>query len=58
MQPLDWSLQFEIMCDASHYVVSVVLGQRKDEKIYAIYYAGQTLDEYQVNYATTKKEGP
>ena len=27
-QPLDWNLPFEIMCDASDYVVSIVLGQR------------------------------
>jgi hypothetical protein len=26
IQPLDWSLLFEIMCDASNYVVGVVLG--------------------------------
>ena len=32
------------------------LGQRKDNKPYAIYYASRTLDETQVNYATTEKE--
>jgi hypothetical protein len=26
IQPLDWSLPFEIMCDASNYVVGAVLG--------------------------------
>ncbi|KAK9187190.1 hypothetical protein WN944_018582 [Citrus x changshan-huyou] len=29
MQPPDWSLPFELMCDASNYAVSAVLGQRK-----------------------------
>ena len=29
IQPPDWSLPFQIMCDASNYVVGAVLGQRK-----------------------------
>ena len=41
IQPPDWSLPFEIMCDASDYVVGVVLGQRKDKKPYVIYYASK-----------------
>ena len=41
IQPPDWSLPFEIMCDASDYAVSVVLGQRKDKKPYVIYYASK-----------------
>jgi len=56
MQPPDWSLPFEIMCDASNYAIGAVLGQRKDKKAYAIYYASRTLDEAQTNYATTEKE--
>jgi len=56
MQALDWELPFEIMCNASDYAVGVVLGQRKDNKPYAIYYASRTLDEAQVNYVTTEKE--
>jgi RNase H-like domain found in reverse transcriptase len=45
LQPPDWNLPFEIMCDASDYVVGAVLGQRKDKKPYAIYYASKTLGE-------------
>uniref|UniRef100_A0A2N9I6A0 RNA-directed DNA polymerase n=1 Tax=Fagus sylvatica TaxID=28930 RepID=A0A2N9I6A0_FAGSY len=56
MQPPDWSLPFEIMCDASDYAVGAVLGQRKDKKPYVIYYASKTLDSAQINYSTTEKE--
>ncbi|XP_057251811.1 uncharacterized protein LOC130591881 [Beta vulgaris subsp. vulgaris] len=56
IQPPDWSLPFEIMCDASDYAVGAVLGQRKNKVLHAIYYASKTLDEAQVNYATTEKE--
>lgn len=44
------------MCDASDFAISVVLGKRKDKKLHDIYYASRTLDDVQMNYATTKKE--
>jgi hypothetical protein len=56
MQVPDWSLPFEIMCDASDYAVGAVLGQRKDKKPHVIYYVGRTLNSAQMNYTTTKKE--
>ncbi|XP_021727705.1 uncharacterized protein LOC110694850 [Chenopodium quinoa] len=56
IQPPDWDLPFEIMCDASDYVVGVVLGQQKNKVLHAINYASKTLDEAQMNYATTEKE--
>jgi hypothetical protein len=56
IQPPDWSLPFEIMCDASDYAVGVILGQRKDKKPYVIYYASKTLNSVQMNYTTTEKE--
>ncbi|XP_021723968.1 uncharacterized protein LOC110691358 [Chenopodium quinoa] len=56
MQPPDWSLPFEIMCNASDYAVGAVLGQRKEKKLHAIYYASKTLSSAQMNYATTEKE--
>ena len=56
IQPPDWSLPFEIMCDASDYVVGAVLGQRKDKKPYVIYYASKTLNDAQMNCTTTTKE--
>ena len=52
----DWDLPFELMCDASDYVVGAVLGQWKNKFFHAIYYASKVLNENQVNYSTTKKE--
>ena len=39
VQPPDWNLPFEIMCDASDYVVGVVLGQGVDKKLNVIHFA-------------------
>jgi hypothetical protein len=44
------------MCDASDYAVGAVLGQQKEGKVHAIYYASKTLNGARLNYATTKKE--
>ncbi|KAM1972666.1 hypothetical protein ACFX16_019455 [Malus domestica] len=52
----DWSLPFELMCDASDYALGAVLGQRKDKKPHVIYYASRTLNDAQLNYSTTEKE--
>ena len=56
VQPPDWKLPFEVMCDASDFVVGAVLGQKKDKKLHVIYYASRTLDSAQMKYATTKKQ--
>src|SRR4051812_26314056 len=56
VQPPDWSLPFEIMCDASDFAVGAVLAQRVDKKLNVIHYASKTLDSAQKNYATTEKE--
>ena len=52
----DWTLPFEIMCDASDYAVGAVLGQRRDKHFHPIYYASKTLNDAQENYSTTEKE--
>jgi hypothetical protein len=56
MKPLDWSVPFEIMCDASNFAVGAVLGQRVGKLPHVIYYASKTLMDAQVNYTTTEKE--
>jgi hypothetical protein len=56
VQPPDWNLPFEIMCDASDFAVGAVLRQRVDKKLNVIHYASKTLDAAQNNYATTEKE--
>jgi hypothetical protein len=43
LQPPDWLLPFEILCDASDFVVRAVLGQCKDKNHHAIAYASKTL---------------
>ena len=52
----DWQKPFELMCDASDYAVGAVLGQRKNNVFHTIYYASRTLNDAQLNYATTEKE--
>lgn len=56
MQPPDWNLPFEAMCDASDYAIGAVLGQRGNKKPVVIYYASKTLFHAQCNYITTEKE--
>jgi hypothetical protein len=56
IQPPNWSLPFEIMCDASDFAIGAVLGQCKDKKHHAIAYASKNLIGPQLNYATTEKE--
>ena len=52
----DWNLPFEFMCDGSDYAIGAVLGQKRDITFQVIYYASRTLNDAQLNYATTKKE--
>ena len=56
IQPPDWNLPFEIMCDASDFAIGVVLGQQKGKLSHVIYYASRTLNDAQLNYSTTEKE--
>ncbi|CAM8973323.1 unnamed protein product [Rhodiola kirilowii] len=56
IQPPNWGLPFELMCDASDYAIGAVLGQRVDKKLHVIYYTSKVLDQAQSNYSTTEKE--
>jgi hypothetical protein len=56
IEPPNWHLPFEIMCDVSDYAVGVVLFESKDKKHCAISYTSKTLTGPQLNYATTEKE--
>ena len=53
---LDWDLGFELMCDTSDYAIGAVLGQKSERTFQVIYYVSRTLNDAQLNYATTKKE--
>ena len=56
LQTPNWSLPFEIMCDASDYALSAILGQRVDKKHVVIYYVSRTLTDAQLRYTTTERE--
>ena len=52
----NWDLLFELMCDASDYAIRAVLGHKREGIFQVIYYASRTLNDAQLNYATTEKE--
>ena len=51
-----WAFPFELVCDASDYAIGAVLGQKRERIFQVIYYASRTLNDAQLNYATTEKE--
>ena len=52
----DWDLLFALMCDASDYAIGAMLGQKREKIFQVIHYASRTLNDAQLNYATTEKE--
>ncbi|GJU46703.1 reverse transcriptase domain-containing protein [Tanacetum coccineum] len=52
----NWNLLFELMCDASDFVVEAVLGQKDGKNFHPIYFASKTLNPAQQKYTVTKKE--
>ncbi|XP_051113167.1 uncharacterized protein LOC127239181 [Andrographis paniculata] len=56
IQPPNWDLPFELMCDANDTALGAVLGQRVGRASHVIYYASRALNGAQLNYSTTEKE--
>nr|GEV28382.1 DNA-directed DNA polymerase [Tanacetum cinerariifolium] len=52
----DWDMPFELMCNASDFAISAVLGQRQDKHFRSIHYASKTMTEAESNYTITEKE--
>ncbi|XP_070004675.1 uncharacterized protein [Nicotiana sylvestris] len=52
----NWSVPFELMCDASDVALEAVLGKRIIKIFHPIYYASKTMNSAQVNYTVTEKE--
>jgi len=50
IQPPNWDEPFEIMCDASDYMVGAVFGQRIRKNLHVIAYASRILDAMQLPY--------
>ena len=56
IQPPNWTIPFELMCDASDHAPRAVLGQRVDKKPPVIYYTSRSLNDAHLNHTTTEKE--
>nr|GEX83755.1 reverse transcriptase domain-containing protein [Tanacetum cinerariifolium]GEZ51555.1 reverse transcriptase domain-containing protein [Tanacetum cinerariifolium] len=54
-QQLSRDMPFELMCDASDFAISEVLGQHQDKHFRPIHYASKTMTEAESYYTTTKK---
>nr|GEW27463.1 hypothetical protein [Tanacetum cinerariifolium] len=52
----DWDMPFELVCDASNFAISAVLGKSQKKYFRPIHYASKTMAEAKSNYTTTKKE--
>ncbi|XP_070002262.1 uncharacterized protein [Nicotiana sylvestris] len=52
----NWSLPFELMCDASDIRVGSVLGQRVNKMFHPVYDGSKTMNDAQVNYTVAEKE--
>ncbi|GKA92825.1 reverse transcriptase domain-containing protein [Tanacetum coccineum] len=52
----DWDLPFELMYDASDFVIGAVLGQHNEKHFRPIHYASKTMNEAESHYTMTEKE--
>nr|GEX44001.1 reverse transcriptase domain-containing protein [Tanacetum cinerariifolium] len=51
-----WDMPFELMCDASDFVIGAVLEQCQDKHFRPIHYASKTMTNAESNYTTMEKE--
>nr|GEW65418.1 reverse transcriptase domain-containing protein [Tanacetum cinerariifolium] len=52
----NWDLPFELMCDASDFVICAVLGKRHEKHFKPIHYASKTMNDAESNYTTIEKD--
>ncbi|GKC17562.1 reverse transcriptase domain-containing protein [Tanacetum coccineum] len=52
----NWSLPFELMCDASDFAVGAILGKKEGRNFHPIYFASKTLNATQQSHTITKNE--
>nr|GEZ86390.1 reverse transcriptase domain-containing protein [Tanacetum cinerariifolium] len=52
----NWDLPFELMCDASDFVIGAVLGLHHEKHFRPIHYASKTVTDTESNYTMTEKE--
>nr|GEX05342.1 reverse transcriptase domain-containing protein [Tanacetum cinerariifolium]GEX06131.1 reverse transcriptase domain-containing protein [Tanacetum cinerariifolium]GEX06765.1 reverse transcriptase domain-containing protein [Tanacetum cinerariifolium] len=52
----NWSLLFELMCDAIDFTVGAILGQKDGKNFHPKYFASKNLNVTQQSYTITKKE--
>ncbi|GKB98559.1 reverse transcriptase domain-containing protein [Tanacetum coccineum] len=52
----NWNLPFELMCDASDFIVGAVLDQKYGKSFHPIYFVSKTLNPAQQKYTVTEKE--
>ena len=56
MQPPNFSMLFEIMCDTFELTMRIIIVQKKNKMSHVIYYDSRTFIHAQKNYTTTEKE--
>nr|GEX25642.1 uncharacterized protein [Tanacetum cinerariifolium] len=52
----NWDLPFELMCDASDFIIGAVLGKRHEKHFRPIHYARKTMTDAESNHTKTEKE--
>lgn len=56
VKALDWTMSFELMCDASNFTIGDVLVQRHEKVFHIPYYARKILIEGHIKHTTMYKK--